>query len=71
MSVDNHLSFQQLYQDFYKQRVSAQGTKGTLGIYNYTVRRFCEWADKSGISPEAVERKHVSAYISMLTMSGY
>jgi Rod binding domain-containing protein len=54
--LDNPLTFSELYQDFYNQRVSSQVSDGTLGIYGYTVRRFCIWADKQGFSPLAVER---------------
>ena len=68
---DNPLTFQELYQDFYGQRVSSQVTEGTLGIYEYTVRRFCIWADEQGFSPSTVERKHVREYVALLTSSGY
>ena len=68
---DNPLTFQQLYQDFYDQRVSSQVSKGTLGIYGYTVRRFCKWADEQGFSPSTVERRHVRAYVALLSSSGY
>ena len=70
-SHDNPLTFQQLYQDFYDQRVSSQVSKGTLGIYGYTVRRFCKWADEQGFSPSTVERRHVRAYIALLSSSGF
>ncbi|NIM96115.1 MAG: tyrosine-type recombinase/integrase [Anaerolineales bacterium] len=70
-SSDSPLTFLQLYQDFYDQRASAQVSEGTLGIYGYTVRRFCIWADKQGLDPSTVERKHVSAYIAILSTSGY
>jgi hypothetical protein len=70
-SIDNPLTFQDLHQDFYDQRVSSQVTEGTLGIYEYTVRRFCLWADEQGFNPSAVELRHVRAYIALLSSSGY
>jgi site-specific recombinase XerD len=51
--------------------MSSQVSEGTLVIYGYTVRRFCIWADKQGFSPLTVERKHVHAYIALLSSSGY
>jgi integrase len=70
-SFDKPLTFLQLYGDFYNQRVSSQISEGTLGIYEYTVRRFCKWADKQGYSPSTVKRKHVRAYIALQSSSGY
>jgi site-specific recombinase XerD len=63
------LTFGQLYQDFYNQRVSSQVTEGTLGIYGYTLGPFCKWADEKGLKPETVNRKQVSAYIAILSDS--
>ena len=65
------VTFIQLYEDFYNQRVSSQVSEGTLGIYEYTVRRFCKWADGQGFSPSTVERKHVRAYVALLSSSGF
>ncbi|MGB2894554.1 MAG: tyrosine-type recombinase/integrase [Anaerolineales bacterium] len=66
---DNPLTFPQLYEDFYNQRVSSQVSEGTLGIYGYTAKPFCEWADEKGFRPDTIERKQVRAYIAKLTMS--
>ena len=72
MSVVQYpVTFMELYQDFYGQRVSSQVSEGTLGIYEYTVRRFCKWADEQGFSPSTVERKHVRAYVALLSSSGF
>lgn len=64
------ITFLQLYQDFYNQRVSSQVTSGTLGIYGYTAKPFCEWADENGFQPDTIERRQVRAYIAELTLSG-
>jgi site-specific recombinase XerD len=69
--VQNPVTFMELYQDFYDQRVSSQVSEGTLGIYEYTVRRFCKWADEQGFNPSTVERKHVRAYVALLSSSGF
>lgn len=69
--VQNPVTFMELYQDFYDQRVSSQVSEGTLGIYEYTVRRFCKWADEQGFYPSTVERKHVRAYVTLLSSSGF
>ena len=63
-------TFNDLYQDFYNQRVSSQVSEGTLVIYGYTALPFCEWADEHGFDPSTVERRHVRAYIAELTISG-
>jgi site-specific recombinase XerD len=64
------ITFIQLYQDFYNQRISSQVSEGTLGIYGYTARPFCKWADERGFQPDTIERKQVRAYIAELTLSG-
>ena len=63
-------TFSNLYQDFYNQRISSQVSKGTLGIYEYTAKPFCLWADDKGFDPSTVERRHVRAYFAELTISG-
>lgn len=63
-------SFLDLYEDFYAQRTAAQVSKGTLGIYSYTARKFCMWLEEQGVLPEVVTRRHVRAYIAKLTLSG-
>ena len=62
--------FLQLYTDFYNQRISSQVTSGTLGIYGYTARPFCEWADSKGILPATITRRDVRTYIAKLTSRG-
>ena len=63
-------TFNQLYEDFYSQRISSQVSKGTLVIYGYTAKPFCEWADTNGFQPDTIGRSQVRAYIAKLTMSG-
>jgi site-specific recombinase XerD len=70
-SNDKGFTFLQLYKDFYDQRISSQVSRGTLGIYEYTVRRFCKWADEQGFNPSTVERKNVREYVALLKSSGY
>ncbi len=65
------LTFSVLYQDFYNQRTSSQVCKGTLGIYEYTAKPFCSWADDKGFDPSTVERRHVRAFIAKLTQYGW
>jgi hypothetical protein len=60
----------QLYHDYYNQRISAQVSEGTLGIYGYTAKPFCLWADENGFQPDMIERKHIRAHITKLTSSG-
>ncbi len=50
--------------------MSSQVSEGTLVIYGYTAKPFCDWADDQGFDPSKVERKHVRAYIAELTISG-
>ncbi len=64
------VTFIQLYDDFYNQRISAQVTIGTLKIYGYTARPFCMWADDEGFQPDTVERRQIRTYIAKLTESG-
>ncbi|MCI0861700.1 MAG: phage integrase N-terminal SAM-like domain-containing protein, partial [Chloroflexi bacterium] len=64
------VTFIELYEDYLNQRISTQVTKGTLKIYGYTARPFCEWADDNGIKPSTILRKHIRAYIAKLTLSG-
>lgn len=68
-SPNNPLTFRELYQDFYNQRVSSKVTEGTLGIYGYTLGPFCEWADEKGFRPSTVDRRQVRAYIAILSDS--
>jgi len=63
-------TFNDLYQDFYNQRVSSQVSEGTLVIYGYTAKPFCDWATEQGFDPSTIERRHVRAYIAKLTISG-
>ena len=69
-SYDTPLTFLELYEDFYNQRVSSQVSKGTLVIYGYTAKPFCEWAIKKGFQPDTIGRSQVRAYIAKLTLSG-
>ncbi|MDK1045237.1 MAG: phage integrase N-terminal SAM-like domain-containing protein, partial [Anaerolineales bacterium] len=64
------VTFIELYEDYLNQRISAQVTEGTLKIYGYTARPFCEWADDNGFQPDTIERKQIRAYIAILTLSG-
>ncbi len=64
------VTFAELYEDYLNQRISAQVSEGTLGIYGYTARPFCEWADVNGFQPDTIERRQVRAYIAILTLSG-
>jgi site-specific recombinase XerD len=64
------VTFIELYEDYYNQRISAQVTEGTLRIYEYTAKRFCEWADDNGFQPDTIERRQVREYIAILTLSG-
>jgi site-specific recombinase XerD len=70
-SFDKQLTFLELYQDFYNQRICSQVSEGTLGMYEYTIRRFCKWADEQGFSLSTVECRHVRAYVVLLSSSGY
>ena len=64
------VTFIELYEDYINQRISAQVSKGPLGIYAYTSKPFCVWSDENGFQPSSIERKHVRAYITILTESG-
>ena len=63
-------SFKELYLDFIQSRRSKGVSPNTISYHKYTSKRFAKWCDDRGISPSALQRRNVRAYLSELKVNG-